>query len=137
MNVQMNVRRTKTELHSERKKDVNERQVGRSDNVIWTYVCPVGIVLVASHKRHWMISEIASVFSEKAISIIIARKGHINNNIALCFQPNKPLDLTQSATHSKALLGATCRWHAAGISRRHKWHNPDVILATCRRNMPA
>ena len=45
------------------------------------------------------------------------------------------LEIIFLALQSKG--GATCRWHAAGISRRHKWHNPDVILATCRRNMPA
>ena len=54
------------------------------------------IVLVTSQKRHRVVSEIAGIFSGRAILEIIAREGHTKHVIALCFQPIKTLDLTQT-----------------------------------------
>ena len=56
----------------------------------------ITIVLVTSQKRHGLVSEIAGVFSGRAILEIIAREGHTKHVIALCFQPIKTLDFTSA-----------------------------------------
>ena len=56
----------------------------------------ITIVLVTSQKRRRVVSEIAGVFSGRAILEIIAREGHTKHVIALCFQPIKTLDFTQT-----------------------------------------
>ena len=56
---------------------------------------PITVILVTSQKRHRVVSEIAGVFSGRAILEIIAREGNAKHVIALCFQPIKTLDFTQ------------------------------------------
>ena len=56
----------------------------------------ITIVLVTSQKRHRVVSETAGVFSRRAILEIIAQEGHTKHVIALCFQPIKTLDFTQT-----------------------------------------
>ena len=60
----------------------------------------ITIVLVTSQKRHRLVSEIAGVFSGRAILEIIARDGHTKHVIGLCFQPIKTLDFTQTCNKS-------------------------------------
>ena len=56
----------------------------------------ITIVLVTSQKRHRVVNEIPGVFSGRAILEIIAREGHTKHVIALCFQPIKTFDFTQT-----------------------------------------
>ena len=68
----------------------------------------ITIALVKAQKRHRLVSEIASVFSGRAILEIIAREVHTKHVIALCFQPIKTLDFTQTCNKYIYLSHKVC-----------------------------